>query len=500
MADARTRYGAAHVRYVAAYQPDTAPPRLQMTLAIADTVWRPADRERLTVLDIGCGRGVTACLLAAANPHWDVIGLDLQPVHIAEAREIAAEAGLDNARFIEADLAELDEESSARLLPEVDVVICYGVWTWVPDPVREGIVRLLRSRVKAGGLVFMGYNALPGFADCIPMQRLLEEAVRGMGGSDTERGMAALAAIEALRAAGARHLPREEVLDHVLKRGRGAPAYMVHEWLTSFWRPVFHADLARDLARARLDYGGCARPARSLPDLNLTEAQLNAVAEAPAGFARETLLDAFRSRRFRTDVFVRGRRPGGREMLAGMEMALIVAPGAAKIGFTTETGEATLPAPQAEALLGALAQGPRTLGDLAALPALAGLKPVDLAVLLLESDVACPVWRDAAKDPAARARAARCNATLLRRLAPEASANAAPLGAAVPSLGTGILASASELTVIVALQDGTPAETEALVARLAEPGDGPEALARMREGIGSLLANRVPAWRGIGLV
>ena len=31
------------------------------------------------------------------------------------------------------DLAEFDEDSAARLLPEVDVVICYGVWTWVPD-------------------------------------------------------------------------------------------------------------------------------------------------------------------------------------------------------------------------------------------------------------------------------------------------------------------------------------------------------------------------------
>ncbi|MBR0684059.1 methyltransferase domain-containing protein [Roseomonas eburnea] len=500
MADARTRYGAADVRYVAAYQPDTAPPRLQMTLAIADTVWRPADRERITVLDIGCGRGVTACLLAAANPHWDVIGLDLQPVHIAEAREIAAEAGLDNARFIEADLAELDEESSARLLPEVDVVICYGVWTWVPDAVREGIVRLLRSRVKAGGLVFMGYNALPGFADCIPLQRLLEEAVRGMPGTDTERGAAALAAIEALRAAGARHLPREEVLDYILSRGRSAPAYMVHEWLTSFWRPLFHADLARDLERARLDYGGCARPARSLPDLNLTETRLHAVAAAPPGLARETVLDVFLTRRFRTDIFVRGRRPGGREMLPGIRMALDVAPEAAKIHIPTEVGEASLPPHQAEALLTALAAGPRSLGELAALPALEGLTPLDLAVLLLEGDVASPLWRDVDVGAEARARAARCNATLLRRLAPEAAAASAPLGAVVPALGTAIPASPSELAAIVALQAGVPAETAALIEALVSPRDGPEARSRMAEGIARLLEKRLPAWRRIGLV
>ena len=35
------------------------------------------------------------------------------------------------------DLTEHDEDSFARLLPEVDIVICWGVWTWVPDAARE---------------------------------------------------------------------------------------------------------------------------------------------------------------------------------------------------------------------------------------------------------------------------------------------------------------------------------------------------------------------------
>lgn len=498
---ATSRYGAADVRYVAAFQPEASPPRMQMALAIADTLWKPADRERITVLDIGCGRGITACLLAAANPGWDVIGLDLQPVHIAEAREVAAEAGLDNARFIEADLAELDAESSARLLPEIDVVICYGVWTWVPDPVRQGIVRMLHSRLKPGGLVMFGYNSLPGFSDCLVLQRLLEEAARGMPGSDEDRGRAALAAIEALRKAEARYLPPDQVLDHILKRGRSAPAYMVHEWLTSFWRPVFHADLARDLAPARLEYGGCARPGQSLPELHLGTSHREAIAAAPPGMARETLTDTFLNRRFRTDIFVRGRRPGGRRMLAGMRIALAADPAAVKIGIPTAGGEAGLPDDQAATLVEALAGGPKTLGELSLLPGCEDLRPVDIAVMLMESGVANPVWRDppAADDPA-RLRAARCNAAMVKHFAYEASAINAPLGVVVPALGSALPHSASDLAVVVAMQRGCPPEPARIAEWLTDAEDGEEARLRTEAGVKRLLDNHLGAWRAMGLL
>jgi SAM-dependent methyltransferase len=500
MSDLKSRYGAADVRYVAAFQPEVAPPRLQMALAIADTAWQPIDPDRLTVLDIGCGRGVTACLLAAANPGWDVIGLDLQPAHVAEAREVAAAAGLANLRFIEADLAELDEEGARRLLPELDVVICYGVWTWVPDSAREGIVRLLRARLKPGGPAFFGYNALPGFADCIVLQRLLEEAVRLNPGSEVERAEAALSTVEALRDAGARHLPPKAVLDHILAKGRKAPSYMVHEWLTSYWRPVFHADLAKSLGAARLDYGGCARPGTSLPTLQFTDAQKVALAEAPAGFARETLVDAFLARRFRTDIFVRGRQSGGRRLLPRLRVALAVAPEAAQLSISTQYGEATLPAHQTQALLGALATGPKSLGDLSRLPGIEDLTPLDLAVMLVESGVANPLWRDIVPDDAGRARLARCHAALLRHFAIEVSATSSPLGAAVPALGTALPLSASDLAVITALQQGHPADAAALAAHLSDPADGPEALAKAEAGIAKVLGSHLMAWRLVGLV
>jgi SAM-dependent methyltransferase len=498
--DAKSVYGAADVRYVAAYQPDATPPRLQLALAIADTAWRPLDRERLTVLDIGCGRGITATLLAAANPGWDVIGLDLQPVHIAEAREVAADAGLSNARFIEADITELDEARLAALLPEIDVVICYGVWTWVPDSVREGIVRLLRHRLKPGGIAFFGYNAMPAWGDALVMQRVLEESARQLGGSEVARANAALDTLERLRDAGASYLPAPKVLEQIIAKGRNAPAYMVHEWLTSFWRPVFHADLAKALVAARMEFGGCARPAASFPALQMTEAQLAILADPPRGFDRETLTDVFLARRFRTDIFVRGRQSGGQRMLPDFRLALAAAPDVVKIELKTAQGEATLPVEQVAALVRALAEGPKTIGELARLPECQDLSPLDLALMLVESGVANPVWRDRPDDDATRARLLQTNRVLLRHFGAEAAAINAPLGAAVPMLGSALPMSASDLALVTALQDGLPPDAERIAAYLMNSAHEPEDFERAKVGVARAMSRFLPAWRAMGLV
>ncbi|MBW6400966.1 class I SAM-dependent methyltransferase [Roseomonas sp. HJA6] len=495
-----SHYGAAEVRYVTAFQAEASPARLHYALALSDTHWAPADRERLTVLDIGCGLGVTARLLAAANPGWDVYGIDLQPAHIAEAREAAAAAGVDNVHFLEVDLTEHDEAGFERLLPEVDIVVCWGVWTWVPDAAREGVVRLLKSRVKPGGVVLMAYNALPGYSDTLVMQRLLEEACRNTTGSLEERGMAAFAAIEMLKSAGALHLPQEQMLARMIDSAKRAPGYMVHEWLTSFWRPVYHADIATALQAARLDYAGSANPSRSLPTLQLNAEQRAAIEQAPPGIHRETLFDLFLQRRFRTDLYVRGRRSGGGRALAEIPLVLAVAPELMDTSIATAAGEAVLKAEHQAILAGALADGPRMLGELAALPGLGDLTMMEIAVMLIESGSAHPLWRPITRDPVTVERALRSNVQLLTSVAQEGAAGGSVLGAVAPALGSAIAASPSDLAVLIELQKGVPPMPAEIAQRLI-PGDAPpEMLTNATGSIEQLLAMRLGAWRGLGLL
>jgi arsenite methyltransferase len=96
----------------------------------------------LVVLDLGCGAG-TDLLIAAqmTGPEGRVIGVDMTPSMLAQARASAQEMGLADVELHEALIEELPIEDGS-----VDVVISNGVIDLVPDKdaVFDEIDRVLR--------------------------------------------------------------------------------------------------------------------------------------------------------------------------------------------------------------------------------------------------------------------------------------------------------------------------------------------------------------------
>ncbi|MBM3730811.1 MAG: class I SAM-dependent methyltransferase [Actinobacteria bacterium] len=78
-------------------------------------------------IDLGCGGGVASCFLAAMNPQARIIGVDVSPVAIATARDMAADLGLRNVEFVAADVDGFD---AGR---EFDLVISSAVWAETLD-------------------------------------------------------------------------------------------------------------------------------------------------------------------------------------------------------------------------------------------------------------------------------------------------------------------------------------------------------------------------------
>lgn len=110
----------------------------------------------MRVLDVGCGAGDVSFLAAKfVGPAGTVIGVDKAPEAIAAAQQRAQQAGLDNVRFVAADLAgfQLDGEP-------VDALIGRLVLMYFPDPV--AVLRRLLAFVKPGGIVaFQELDLLP---------------------------------------------------------------------------------------------------------------------------------------------------------------------------------------------------------------------------------------------------------------------------------------------------------------------------------------------------
>lgn len=484
------------VPYVVGYQPTQTPPWLAAVCALMGVVWEPP-RERLAVGELGCGRGYTANVLAASNPEWRVVGLDYNPAHVAEARALAEEAGLANATFLEADLAEMgDAEIDA--LPEFDVVTLHGLWSWVSDAVRAGILRVLRRRLKPGGLAMVGYNALPGFAGGHPVQRLVRTAAAldPAGGDSVERVERAMELARRLKAAGAAHLGEANRWAAIFldAEPRPDPAYLAHEFLTDHWRPCFHADVAAAMAEAKLDYVGSARLVENFPELTMTPEQRALHDSMPEGAARELVKDLCLPRGFRSDVFVRGLRRAPREVLLDqLVMAMVLDRGDGRIAAETPMGEAAVPAESAAPVLAALRAGPVRVGELRRLAPSGELGAAELVALLSAGGVALPAWRDDVGE-LAREAARRFNLVAERRYTENGYARGL-FALAAPALGAGVPGGALDLAVVTLLAQDVAVEAGALTRVLAPEGAEAEARAEVERRIAVLLTERGVMYR-----
>jgi SAM-dependent methyltransferase len=135
--------------------PQTLPRRLA-TIAHAHGL-QPAASGQARVLELGCGSGGNLLPLAFASPGGRFVGIDLSASAIAEAKRRAGQLGLVNIEFIHRDIMEI-----APTLGEFDYIIAHGVYSWVPDPVRDHILRIYGSMLAPHGVAYVSYNALPG--------------------------------------------------------------------------------------------------------------------------------------------------------------------------------------------------------------------------------------------------------------------------------------------------------------------------------------------------
>ncbi|MGA7986157.1 MAG: class I SAM-dependent methyltransferase, partial [Burkholderiales bacterium] len=145
------------VGYTHGYFRELAPAALRFAALLGGL--RAIDAARpFTYYELGCGNGRSTMVHAACYPQGRFYGVDFNPLHVRNARELAQRAGLDNARFLENSFAELH----GLELPEADFVCLHGVYSWINAENRRHVVEFVRRRLAPGGLVYLSYNCLPG--------------------------------------------------------------------------------------------------------------------------------------------------------------------------------------------------------------------------------------------------------------------------------------------------------------------------------------------------
>ena len=143
-------------------------------------------------------------MLAAMHPAGEFYGIDMMPAHIDHARCLATEAKLPNATFHAIDFGAVADLK----LPRFDYIVVRRVYTWVNAQVRADLRSFIDLHLKPDGLVYLSYNALPGRAADLPLQRLVRALGESFDGNSIERVAAALKIVHSVRDLRFRHSRR----------------------------------------------------------------------------------------------------------------------------------------------------------------------------------------------------------------------------------------------------------------------------------------------------
>jgi 2-polyprenyl-3-methyl-5-hydroxy-6-metoxy-1,4-benzoquinol methylase len=101
--------------------------------------------QRGVILDLGCGHGLFALLLARTTPTRAVIGIDLDQDKIKLANTLQHR----NLRFIAGDVAKQED------LPPAQAVTIVDVFYLVPYEAQESLLQLCAQRLATGGVIVL---------------------------------------------------------------------------------------------------------------------------------------------------------------------------------------------------------------------------------------------------------------------------------------------------------------------------------------------------------
>ena len=400
----------------------------------------------LRYCELGCGNGFSTVLNAATNPGGQFVGIDFNPAHIANAQRLAADGGIDNIEYIELSFDQL----SARDLPDFDYIGLHGVWSWINESNQALVRQFIKSRLAPGGLVYVSYNCLPEWGAGMPLRRLLFEHVTAGFGPTQQRIERALQFADELAKKGGSYFQRNPTAVNVLKRiAKGPQNYIAHECLVQDFHPSYHADVARVMSEAKLSYVGSANLHHIFGQCFSAELQemVNSVTDP---VLRETLRDFCVPTAFRKDVYMRGAPPippGQRRLLfEQMRFALTVPRKLLRLKVRVPNGEFKANEAIYNPVADALAEGPKTLAQLADLGK-PNFREVERAcIFLVMSNQAAPV---ADQGEAAPDAAVALNHAIAHRAVYEDRYHAL----ASSLIGNGIAASQMELFVYYAIAE-----------------------------------------------
>lgn len=294
------------VNYVYGYYHHLQPDLLKLACTNVGVAVAPL-RGQLYYLELGFGRGLSINIHAAAN-HGVFWGNDFNPNHANEARALAAASG-SGATLVDDSFAEL---AARRDLPEFDIIVLHGIWSWVSAENRRLIIDLISRRLRVGGIVYVSYNCFPGWAAAVPLKHLMGLYNEFVGAEATDSAAKVDGALKFVRdvvKADALYFAQNpavaERLDSIERLDRN---YAAHEYFAHDWDLMSFSDVERILGEAKLTFVASAHLPDHFDDINFSAEGAKLLADIQHPVLKQSVRDYMANLQFRRDIYIKGLR------------------------------------------------------------------------------------------------------------------------------------------------------------------------------------------------
>ena len=293
----------ADVGYTYGYYNELNPLRIQLAFLNAGLVYPQVG----AACELGFGQGLSTNIHAAASvTQW--VGTDFNPSQAGFAQELATASG-SGAKLYDEAFADF---ANRQDLPDFDFIGLHGIWSWISDENRRVIVDFVRRKLKVGGVLYISYNTLPGWAAFAPMRHLMTEHADVLGAE----GRGIVSRIDGALEFATKLLETNPLFsranplvgDRLNGLRKHSRHYLAHEYFNRDWHPMHFATMAEWLEPAKVQFACSAHYLDHLDVLNLTAEQQAFLKEIPDPMFRESTRDFMVNQQFRRDYWVRGAR------------------------------------------------------------------------------------------------------------------------------------------------------------------------------------------------
>lgn len=287
--------------YTYTYCADLNPVKIKYTLLMNG--FMPPEIKQ--ACELGFGQGLSINFHATdIGTSWT--GNDFIPAHVSFASAMQETAGT---------IVNLSDKSFQEMLEtnfdhKFDYICLHGIWSWISEENRACIRSFIRHNLRENGVVYISYNAKPGWASMLPIRDFLSNFIKTnlpiSENMDAKTKEAINFSSKLLKSKPLYLLANphaEKRIDNLLS---GDIAYLAHEYFNEDWETFFFSEVDASLSECKLNYAGSTDFMSGMDDINITNEQKKVISELHGKGIREDLRDVYLNQSFRKDVWVKG--------------------------------------------------------------------------------------------------------------------------------------------------------------------------------------------------